>query len=270
MHQSARLLAAGTLWTILLAPAGLAQVNIQPTPAPAVTAENEAWYKDGDPIMFAGNLYYRAGPAIHFIANEMVRSAFHEGIPLYSRTTIEPYSVVFVPMAGGMMQPYERRRTGDLAGTSGSSVAALPVDMPSVSAPPATPLLQAAAPPMLGSTAPAEVSSVGREPVDSREPQVEAGNRPSSPPIGTTGRVGSSPRSSLRVRPGSANGIFVEYKEERWFSSGPPIARDSRAFKQIGEFGGFPVYVAPQAGDSTIYIPVARGVDALAPFSKRN
>ena len=142
MRHFLRLLAAAALSSALLVPAARAQVNMQPTPAPTVTAENEAWYQSGEPLMFAGNLYYPAGPAIHFIANEMVRSAFYRGIPLYSRTTIEPYSVVFVPVAGGMMQPYERPRTGDIAGTSGSSVAALPVDIASSTTGSGVPMLQ--------------------------------------------------------------------------------------------------------------------------------
>ena len=81
-----------------------AQIAIQPTPAPLVTAENEAWYRAGEPIAFAGNLYYRGGAAIHFLPNEMVRSGFYRGVPLYSRTTIEPFSMIFVPAGGELMQ----------------------------------------------------------------------------------------------------------------------------------------------------------------------
>ena len=66
-----------------LAPVWLsAQVNVRPTAPPTVTAENEAWYRTGEPITFAGNIYYPAGPATHFLANEMVRSGFYKGIPL--------------------------------------------------------------------------------------------------------------------------------------------------------------------------------------------
>src|SRR5215210_1128309 len=103
-----------------------AQVITQPTPAPGVTAESEQWYLAGDPITYAGNFYYPTGAHIHFNANEMVRSGFYEGIPLYVRTTLEPFSIVFVPLPGGMMQPYERPRDGDLAGTAGSMAPSLP------------------------------------------------------------------------------------------------------------------------------------------------
>ena len=101
----------------------------------------------GEPIVFAGNYYYPAGPAIHFLANEMVPTGSYRGIQLYSRTTIEPYSVVFVPVAGGLMQPYERRRAGDLAGTTGSSVPSFPVEIPSAFGTP--PVIQAQGPPFV-------------------------------------------------------------------------------------------------------------------------
>src|SRR5688500_13015770 len=78
----------------------------QPTAAPVVTAEAESWYVDREPIIFAGNLYYPAGAQVFFNPNEMVRSGFYFGVPLYTRTTIEPYSLVYVPVAGGRMQAY--------------------------------------------------------------------------------------------------------------------------------------------------------------------
>src|SRR6266550_9792 len=151
MNRPARLI-AGTLFaaTFFFSVAS-AQVNLQPTPPPIVTAENEAWYRTGEPVLFAGNVYHPAGPAIHFNGDEMVRSGFYRGVPLYSRSTIEPYSVVFVPIGGGTMQPYERRRTGEIAGTSGSTVSALPVEMaPAVGASSEeAPILQAPAPPVV-------------------------------------------------------------------------------------------------------------------------
>ena len=130
MTRPARLLTFLVLCATALGTVTTAQVQWYPTPPPIVTAEDERWYLSGEPLMFAGNLYYLAGPAIHFIPNEMVRSGSYQGIPLYTRTTIEPYSVVFVPIDGGRMQPYERPRTGELVGTSGSTISALPAEIP--------------------------------------------------------------------------------------------------------------------------------------------
>ena len=59
-------------------------------------------------IQFAGDLYYPAGAAVFFDGNTMVRSGHYNGVPLYTDTTLEPYSVVYVPLERGLMQPYER------------------------------------------------------------------------------------------------------------------------------------------------------------------
>src|SRR3954471_2298239 len=109
--------------------AAQAQVVWQPTTTPLVTAETAAWFQAGAPIEWNGDLYYQAGAVQAFNAYQMVRSRAYRGIPLYTDTMLEPYSIVLVPLAGGRMQPYERRRTGILAGTSGSRTPSLPTDI---------------------------------------------------------------------------------------------------------------------------------------------
>ncbi len=54
-----------------------------------------------------------------FSGDQMVRTGYYNGVPLYADTTIEPYSVVLVPVGRGQMRPYERIRDGELAGTTG-------------------------------------------------------------------------------------------------------------------------------------------------------
>jgi hypothetical protein len=272
MNRPVRLIACSIVVATVFSFGASAQVNLQPTPQPILTAENETWYRTGEPVMFAGNIYYPAGPAIHFNGNEMVRSGFFKGIPLYARTTIEPYSVVFVPIGGGMLQPYERRRTGEIAGTSGSSVSALPVEIPSGAGFPAgVPILQAPAPPVLASQPVVDEFAVPPPQSAATSPEQDRGTNRAlraqvgspSPAVGTTGRV------ATRIRPQAANAIFVEFHNSRWYSSGPPASLDPRVLTQIGEWYGFPVYVASGASDSTIYIPIAQGLELLAPYSKR-
>lgn len=264
MNRPARLLTFTVLCATALGTATTAQVHLYPTPPPIVTAENERWYLSGDPVMFAGNLYYLGGPTIHFIANEMVRSGSYQGIPLYTRTTIEPYSVVFVPIDGGRMQPYERRRTRELVGTSGSTISALPAEIP-MFVDWAAPWIQAPAPPVIGSR-PVDESSVHPEWLERREPsQAPSARADESGP----GRVASSPPRPLPVRPGAANAMFVEFNNDRWFINGPPVLLDTRMLRRIGQSHGFPVYTARNTRNSTIYVPVAHGMDALARFSKR-
>src|SRR5687767_2025114 len=120
-----RSLLASVLMLIAALPA-TAQVQSRPTDAPIVTAENDSWYRLGEPLQFAGDQYFRAGAAVFFNANHMVRTGHYNGVPLYADTTIEPYSIVYVPIGSGLMQPYERIRRGELAGTSGSRLSSFP------------------------------------------------------------------------------------------------------------------------------------------------
>ena len=212
-----------------------AQVTSQPTPAPAVTAEGEAWYLRGEPLTYAGAFYYPAGAQIFFNANEMVRSGFYMGIPLYSRTTLEPFSIVFVPVGRGLMQPYERQRSGDLAGTAGSTAPALPV---AVSPEAFQTSLQAAGPP-------AAVAS----PVEPARPN-------NLSPMHT--RIGP--------RPQGINAVFIEFRNERWYQAGEVVPFDGGLMAKIGDRGAFPVY-ADNSG-SRIYIPVTATSSRVVPYTR--
>jgi hypothetical protein len=265
MNRRAFLLTFTVLCAIASGRVATAQVHWFPTPPPLVTAENERWYFTGQPVMFDGNLYYLAGPPIHFLANEMVRSGSYQGIPLYSRATIEPYSVVFVPIGGGRMQPYERRRTDELVGTSGSTISALPAVIPTF-IDWAAPWIQAQAPPVIRAR-PIDAFTFYPE----RPERPEVSQRPSATADDREpGRVASSPARPLPVRHGAANAMFVEFNNDRWFIDGPPVLLDTRMLTRIGQSHGFPVYTARNTRNSTIYVPVAQGMDALARFSKRN
>lgn len=269
MKRPARVLLASAVLVVSGNISG-AQVDIRPTPSPLVTAENETWYRTGEALAFAGSLYYPGGAAIHFLPNEMVRTGLYRGIPLYSRTTLEPFSVVFVPVGRGMMRPYERRRDLDLAGTHGSTAPAIsPALSPSVSAtttasavnPPASGMAQAAAPPVVG------------PPLIVDEPIAPPPARTAAPstvePVGTAGREAApAPERPARIRPGAANAIYFEFDNTRWFSAGPPVSLDVRTLTQVGESRGFPVY-ATRRGDTTIYVPIARGADTFGRYSKR-
>jgi hypothetical protein len=232
-----------------------AQVSIQPTPPPDVVADGEPWFQAREPIMFAGNIYYPAGAQVHFNRNEMARTGYYGNVPLYNRTTLEPYSIVFVPLAGGMMQPYERRRTGEIAGTVGSTTPSFPI------------------------VSPAEAAASGQLPGVPQSP----GPATSMPraylvdaprPVSTIGD--SLPAPSGRTyfvtaeKPEGLNSIFVEYEGRRWFSSGPAVALDSSRFTRVGSLRDIPVYVARDKRN-TIYVAVAESVGGLvAPYSIRS
>jgi hypothetical protein len=238
--------------------AGSTQVTYRPTPEPIVTAENTWWYLEGEPITYAGSIYYPTGPNVYFNPHEMVRSGDYQGIPLYTRTTIEPYSLVYVPLPGRIMKPYERRRAGDLAGTVGSTTPSFPViqspdprDLPAVG--------QAAAPPMhvaptLGTYEPLPTAA---PPPAAAEPASTAGVIPPRGPL-----------VSAR-KPEGLDGIFIDYRDRRWFITGPAVELQPGQFTRIGEYAGFPVY---RKGDDqrTIYVAVSEAAgELLAQYSVR-
>lgn len=250
--------------TVFFVKTASAQFTIQPTPNPTVTAENEPWYLSGEPITYAGTFYYPAGPRVDFNADEMVRSGFFMGVPLYSRTTIEPFSVVYVPVGPAVMQPYERRR----AGTSGSLPRSI-VPVPGVDET-ATAPLQAAGPPtriaaVIPIYLPAPVATEDRAPLSSA-PAVER-------PVGTSGRA-APPRRPTHARiggtPTGSNAIFIEFEGTRWYPAGAAESIDTASLTRVGTYGGSPVWSKSADKQGIIYVPVVKGGGSLAvPYSRR-
>ena len=226
MNGPSRLLLCAAIAVFAAKNAG-AQITNRPAEPPTVPAESQSWYLSGEPITYAGNIYYPAGPRVFFNGNEMVPSGSYGGVPLYIRTTIEPYSLVFVPLSGGLLQPYERRRTGELAGTVGSSAPSFPVSVASEATPsrgigatvqapyPPTRFAPVLVPTAAAATAPADTSGAA------------APALPTPTPIGTSGRVITPQVPTPRVnrpisaarRAQTANGAFVEFNNERCSSA---------------------------------------------------
>lgn len=274
---------ASLIAVVALAATTSAQTPSLPTPTPAsavtVTAENEQWYLRGEPITYEGFFYYPAGAALHLNRSEMVRSGFYRGIPIFSRTTVEPFSVIYVPIAGGLVQPYERPRFGEIAGTVGSSGSAFPVPLADTrrvltdapQAPSAPTMLQetiAERTVGVGATGTAPVAVVEDRPVGTTG--VRAAE---SVATGTAGRAVVLPRPrriESVLRPTGVNGIYVEFEGARWFSSGTAVTFDSAEFQRIGQHHGFPVYARIGGDAATIYIPTAAATGSLlAPYSRR-
>ena len=228
----------------------LGQMVVQPTGLPTVTADNEPWYLNGEPIMYAGNMYYPTGAQVFFNQTEMVRSGFYMGVPLYTRTTIEPYSVVYVPLEGGRLQPYQRPRTGELTGTAGSVPSTLP--HPPATVPPRGLAAQAAGPP---SQTTIEV------PVQMPRPHVVPPALQSDPAsgVGTTGRTIERPAHvRIGAPPEGTQSVFIEYAGQRWYPEGPPKPLDRKGLIRLADFHGFAVWAeSPEATE--IQIPVTIG-----------
>lgn len=254
MTHRARSLLACVAFVFGVGTLALAQISLEPTPAPLVIADNESWYLNGTPLTFAGNIYYPTGPLVHFSQYEMYRSGFFQGIPLYSRHTLEPYSIVFVPLRGGLMHPYERRRAGDIAGTVGSTTPSFPVVLPAEQDPSA--MVQAPAPPTHGATIPEYLP--GGDFLGRRTPE----------PAGTTGTMTAAPATPAPTRPQTVrrpqglNGVFIEYGSRKWFVDGPAVEYSADRYVRVGEYRGFAVY-RRQGDDTRIYVPALSGSTGL-------
>ena len=235
-----------------------AQATWQPTPAPLVTAQNEAWYLAAEPIEWAGALYFPAGTPRYFDAYQMARAGSYRGIPLYTDATRGPYDVVYVPIGSDLMQPYMRPRSGELAGTA-STVTQFPVGVATEGNPTAEQAdRQALAPPTMA------------RPYDVMPgPEASASasqNRPPEP-TGTVGRSLATPaRIDSIVPPRGVNGIWVNYDGDRWFLSGKAAEFHAAQYTKVGEYHGFAVYQR-SGDDATIYIPSTPG--RLARYTKR-
>ena len=240
---------------VLLPNVGTAQVFVRPNPYPQVTAANAAWQLRGDPVFHAGSFYYPSGPSVYFDGNVMMRTDTFQGVPIYEDSTIEPYSVVYVPIGGNVVRPYERRREGELAGTVGSRTPSFPIQRDgevSVAAPPG-------------------ITGIITPPVNQSERVVipEAVQ-----PTGTTGVIASPPPPLASIRPvrrantPSILQVWVPFEGARWYSAGSAVSYSADRFVEVGDYHGFPVYRDKNGSADEIYIPSVSG-GPVAPYKKR-
>ena len=247
------------LFAILLAAApAAAQVQMRPTDPPLVTAANDSWYILGEPVQFAGELYFRAGATVFFNGNTMVRVGHYNGVPLYADTTVEPFSVVLVPVSRGVMQPYERPRRGELAGTSGSRTPSFPTELrPGATSVAMAPTAPTAPPLPVGAISVYTPAAPGPVAVPQREV------------AGTTGIL-VAPREADTIatvrRPESNEGIWIRFLGLRWVSAGPSVSAIGN-FARVGEYDGLPVFRRGDIDEPVIYLPTAAG--RFAPYRAR-
>lgn len=264
-HRTAQFVAITALVVAFQTAAG-AQIMSRPAPPPLVVADNEDWYRSGEPIPFAGALYYRVGAMQHFDGNRMFPTGGKGSVTFYVDVFLDPLSKIFVPVSGGLMQPYERRRDGDLAGTTGSQAPSFPV---AIAAESSSDRIRAGWPggETVADVEPAEV------PDQSFQPLMEA--TPATP-VGTAGTIARPTRGVSRdarafaalERPTGINAVFVEFQGTRWQPAGRAVAFNETEYRVIGEYRGFPVFAddpsSPRAGAKMIYLPSRSGM--LTPY----
>jgi hypothetical protein len=250
---------------VLVPNVGIAQVYLLPTPPPAVTAANADWQISGRPIFHAGNFYYPAGPTVFFDGNVMSRTGVYLGVPLYADATLEPYSIVFVPIGGNVMRPYERRREGELAGTVGSRPSSFPIQRDtelsaaSLAAGFQTPLVTGDEPLVL----PEGRRALGMAGIPVCCVPVQGRAATTVPPADTPTGVESVPGPST----GQA-GVWIEFEGARYYSSGVAVRYDASRFAPLGNYRGFPVYRDTRAGNDRIFVTVLPD-GPVAPFARR-
>lgn len=240
-----RWLVAAACGFVISAPV-FAQVNSRPTDPPIVTAENDPWYRLGEPVVVSGEFYYPAGPVTFFNGNVMVRVGHYNGVPLYADTTLEPHSIVFVPVGRSQMQPYERLRAGDLAGTSGSRLPSFPGRSDRL---------------------PREIATI---PTPASVPQAVGTMSVVTPQatVGTTGIELTTPPmpAPQRGKPFTYDSVSVQFMGEKWVMAGPSIELRPDLLR-IADYKGFPVYAQEGQQHERIYLPLTAG--RVAPFTRR-
>jgi hypothetical protein len=234
---------------------GTAQVYVRPNAYPQMTAASAAWQMRGDPVFHAGAFYYPTGPTVYFDGNVMVRTDTYQGVPVYEDATITPFTIVYIPIGGNIVRPYERRREGELAGTVGSRMPSFPIQLDGE---------------LSVSLAPFGITGIITPPSNQYQPVVipEAEGTFSRRPE----LVYSIPPAPLPpVRRSNAPVIlevWVPFNGARWYSAGSAVAYSADRFAQVGDYHGFPVYRDKTRTTGEIYIPsVLDG--PVAPYKKR-
>ena len=250
---------------------GTAQVYYSETPPPAVTAASASWQLNGQPIFHAGSVYYPAGATVSFDGRVMTRTGSYEGVPLYSDVTLEPFSIVYAPIGGSRMRPYERRRDGELTGTVGSRTPSFPIggDV-EVSADTDVEWAQGYVSGPAGGRVERDSVLVPRPRLTERqrplveEPFVAAGAVMVSPP----GHESSCAQALALPQRSAVQGLWVDFDNARWFSAGRAIDFDAGRFERVGEHRGFPVYRERGGSVTRFYVTVTLD-GPLAPYDRR-
>jgi hypothetical protein len=226
---------------------GSAQVLPQQNPPVITDPATASRQAPGEPIYFDGQFYYPTGPITFFDPNVMSRAGTYQGIAVFTNSTQEPWSIIYLPIGGTSLKPYERVRSGELGGTTGSRTPSFPVQPPVNS-----PWLSAIGGPIM--------STVG-------SPAYEG------PAAATTPPPAAEPPRHVSIMtipaPTGDSGLWVEFNSTRWYHEGDSVTLDKDKFDQVGDYKGFSVYKEKGADDRTIFVPSQRDGTTLVRYVKR-
>ena len=262
---------------VLMPRSGSAQVYQFRTAPPDATAAAADWQINSEPIMVGGLVYYPTRGCRFFDGQVMAQTGVFDHVPVYADTTLEPFSVLYVPVSRDRMREYERRRDRELAGTTGSRVPSFPVQSPSVQA------LRAGTAGVAGTAGSIEPSPrmIALDPSVLAQPQA-----PEPAAVGTAGTVesraaapvgmaGIERRTPSRAtlaesaqRPNGPNGVWLDFNGARWYADGAAASFAPDRFEPVGQYRGFPVYRDKAAAANEIWVQVVKD-GPLAPYSRR-
>jgi len=232
-----------------------AQVYQFQTPPPPVTAQSADWQTSSAPIVVNSLLYYPTRETRFFDGGIMAQVGVYASVPVYADVTLEPHSVVYVPVGRNLMRGYELRREGPLAGTQGSRVPAFRVDIPSSIQPREE---RMTAP---GGELSRELTSAPRNETLLSAPRTEPTD------VGSIPRPARTHVESIPL-PTTGGGVWLEWNGQRWYSDGPATVFTAERFTQVGDYRGFPVYRDTRGRADEIWIAVVKD-GPLAPYGRK-
>jgi hypothetical protein len=230
------------LTAVLFPTVGNAQVGQFRTHPPVVSAAGAEWQINSETMPFAGLVYYPTREIREFDGQVMVQIGVYQGVPIYADLTLEPYSLVYVPLGPDRVRMYERKRDHELAGTTGSRAPSFPVESPSVEPAPERVVVST-----VGSVTPIPV------PVAETAPSPERTRRT---------RIESIPA------PRGNNGIWLQFDGRRWYSAGAATSFSPDRFTPVGAYQGFPVYRDRNSAKDEIWVAMVKD-GPLAPYALR-
>jgi len=226
---------------VLLPISGNAQVFQFRTPPPDVSAAGAEWQISSEPIIVRGLTYYPTRGFRLFDGQVMAQTGTYDRVPVYSDTTLEPYTEVYVPLGNGRMRIYERRPELEYAATPGPNERRV--------------LTQGAEDDGRSS---GTAGTSGRVTSPSSDSAIApAFDRPQHTTILT-----AVPHA------GDVNGVWLDYNGARWFSSGPAVLFSPGRFEPIGEFYGFTVYRETTGNSDELWVASVKD-GPLAPYRRR-
>jgi hypothetical protein len=222
---------------LLMPTVGNAQVY-EVRSSPEVSAAASDWQVNSQLIPIDGLVYAPTRESRMFDPQVMVQIAVYQGVSIFADATMQPWSVVYVPVGSGRMRTYYH--------VTGNESGLLPVTGVSV----ATPDVISEAPPapVMTTVAPAVDATV-------------------VPPVVTRATYRPTRIESIPA-PHGKTGVWVEFRGARWYSNGEAVTYSADRFARIGEYRGFPVYRDRTSKRDLIWVSVVKD-GPVAPYSPR-